>query len=362
MVMTVASEKVEISNTAPPVLPIRTASCGFITALLASVIVFWVPLHRLLEFAANSEYSYIPIIPAISAFLIFMRKSSIFRDSELCPSIGSVIAGFGILLFSLVSFFPVVTPANRLSLTTFAIVATWWGLFVLCYGMQAARMAMLPLCLLLFMIPAPERATSAVIHFLQHGSAVLSYYLFRAIGVAAFRDGTTIALPGLQIEVAPQCSGIRSSISLLILTLAGANLYLRSGWNKVLLVSMLVPLAILKNAIRIVTLSTLALYVDRSFLTGSLHHEGGILFFLIALVILIPIVLVIQSFERRCVVRRMRTAASPPDHALPSEAPSTSVPQHDKSCAPLTSSSMMFSTELARSPAQAVTNCKQKDI
>ena len=295
--MTVASEKVEISNTAPPVLPIRTASCGFIASLLTSLTVFWAPLHRLLEFAANSEYSYIPIIPAISAFLIFMRRGSIFRDSKLCPSIGSVIVGFGILLFSLVNFFPVVTPANRLSLTTFAIVATWCGLFVLCYGMQAARVATLPLCLLLFMIPAPERATSVVIEFLQHGSAVLSYYLFRGIGIPAVREGMTISLPRLTIEVAPECSGIRSSVSLLILTLAGANLYLRSNWNKLLLAMIVIPLVVLKNAIRIVTLCTLSIYVNPGFLRGNLHHEGGIVFFLIAFMLLIPVVMLMQRCE-----------------------------------------------------------------
>jgi exosortase len=199
-----------------------------------------------------------------------------------------------------------VAASSYMTVTALLLVVVWIGIFVLYYGIQTARKAMLPLLLLFFVVPWPPRVLDTVVEYLQHGSAVLSYYLFRAIGVAAFRDGTTIVLPRLQIEVAPQCSGIRSSISLLILTLAGANLYLRSGWNKVLLVSMLVPLAILKNAIRIVTLSTLGLYVDRSFLTGSLHHEGGIVFFLIALVILVPVILVMQRFERRFGVLGMR--------------------------------------------------------
>jgi exosortase len=299
MTISVASRRAGIPNSIRASLPGRNLSYGFIASMLASLVVFWAPLHRLLEFAAaNSEFSYIPLIPAISAFLIVMRRQRIFADSNPYPSAGGVIVGVGILLFSLAKFFPKMTPGNHLSLTALAIVATWWGLFVLCYGMRAARMALLPLCLLLFVIPVPQQVMSAVITFLQHASAVLSYYLFRAIGVAAFRDGMTIALPGLQIEVAPQCSGIRSSISLLILTLAGANLYLRSVLNRVLLVLMLVPLAILKNAIRIVTLSTLALYVDGSFLTGSLHHEGGILFFLLAMVILIPVISVLRRLER----------------------------------------------------------------
>lgn len=310
MTISVVSQRASIPNSIRASLSGRNVSYGFMASMIASLVVLWAPLHRLLEFAAtNSEFSYIPLIPAISAFLIVMRRHRIFGDSNPNPSAGGVMVGVGILLFSLGRFFPQLTSGNRLSLTALAIVATWWGLFVFCYGMQAARMALLPLCLLLFVIPVPQRAMSAVITFLQHGSAVLSYYLFRAIGVAAFRDGMIIALPGLQIEVAPECSGIRSSVSLLILTLAGANLYLRSGLNKVLLVLVLVPLVILKNAIRIVTLCTLSLYVDSSFLTGSLHHEGGIVFFLIAMMILIAIISVMRRLERTGMSRSMHTHA-----------------------------------------------------
>ena len=178
-------------------------------------------------------------------------------------------------------------------------MGTWCGLFVVWYGPQAARMAVLPLCLLLFMVPAPERVLNAVIQFLQQGSAVLSYELFRLLGVPALREGTMISVPRLTIQVAPECSGIRSSISLLILTLAVGNLYLRCGWNKVLLVVALIPLVIVKNAIRIATLTLLAVYVDPRFLNGPLHRRGGIFLFLIALMMLILSVMVMRWLERR---------------------------------------------------------------
>jgi len=54
-----------------------------------------------------------------------------------------------------------------------------------------------------------------------------------------------------------------------------------------------------KNGIRIVTLSLLSIYVDPSFLTGNLHHQGGILFFLLALGILLPLLWLLQQHERR---------------------------------------------------------------
>jgi exosortase len=274
------------------------SSYGFITTLLVSLILFWAPLQQLMKFANRSEYSYIPLIPAISAFLIVFRRNTIFRAARISPQIGSFVVGGSILVLAMSKFLRI-DPIGRLELSALAIVGTWCGLFILWYGTRATRVAILPLFLLLFMIPASERVMNAVVGFLQHGSAVLSYHLFRAIGVPAVREGMVISLPRLAIEVAPECSGIRSSISLLILTLAGANLYLRSGWNKVLLVSILIPLVIVKNAIRIVTLSTLALYVNPSFLTGRLHHKGGIVFFLIAVAMLFPIVAIMRRYEKK---------------------------------------------------------------
>ncbi|MGA9484184.1 MAG: archaeosortase/exosortase family protein, partial [Candidatus Acidiferrales bacterium] len=58
------------------------------------------------------------------------------------------------------------------------------------------------------------------------------------------------------------------------------------------------PVAILKNGIRITTLTLLSIYVDPGFLTGNLHHEGGFVFFFLALAILFPALLFLQRSER----------------------------------------------------------------
>ena len=39
-------------------------------------------------------------------------------------------------------------------------------------------------------------------------------------------------------------------------------------------------------------------HVDNSFITGKLHHEGGLVFFLIALAILAPILFYLHNSER----------------------------------------------------------------
>jgi exosortase/archaeosortase family protein len=66
-------------------------------------------------------------------------------------------------------------------------------------------------------------------------------------------------------------------------------------------VILLVPLTIIKNAFRIFTLSTLGMYVNPSFLSGRLHHQGGIVFFAVSFMALWIMVWGLQKFEGRSV-------------------------------------------------------------
>jgi len=106
------------------------------------------------------------------------------------------------------------------------------------------------------------------------------------------------ALLGVTIEIAKQCSGIRSSLALVIASLLAGYLLLRSPWRKAALALATLPLLVVKNGIRIVSLSLLSIYVDPTFLTGRLHQEGGVVFFLLALVMMAPVLLFLQRSEQ----------------------------------------------------------------
>jgi exosortase/archaeosortase family protein len=62
-------------------------------------------------------------------------------------------------------------------------------------------------------------------------------------------------------------------------------------------VLVILPIVVIKNAIRIVALSLLAMHVDPSFLTGQLHHEGGFVFFVLALGLLAPLFVMLKRSE-----------------------------------------------------------------
>jgi exosortase/archaeosortase family protein len=57
------------------------------------------------------------------------------------------------------------------------------------------------------------------------------------------------------------------------------------------------PLAVFKNGMRIVAICLLTLYVDEGFMTGSLHTRGGVVFFLLALAVLLPIIAGLRKLE-----------------------------------------------------------------
>ncbi|MFZ0821322.1 MAG: exosortase/archaeosortase family protein [Candidatus Acidiferrales bacterium] len=257
---------------------------AFATIALSGV-AFWNPLSRLLEYALSHESSsHILIIPIISIYFFISQRRQIFQETRWCaaagvPTIGAGIAG---LLF-VQRFLSTSARADYLFAATLSIVTILCGEFLLFYGGRAARAAAFPLAFLALMVPMPEAALAGTIHFLQGGSISVTCLMFKIAGVPYVRQGFVLSLPTISIEIAKECSGIRSSIALVITCLLAAKLFLRSYWKMTFLVLLAIPFAILKNGMRITTLTLLSIDVNPSFLTGKLHRQGGFVFFLITL-------------------------------------------------------------------------------
>ena len=189
-------------------------------------------------------------------------------------------------------------PDAQLSLSLLALVTLWSGAFVLCFGTLVAKYSLFPLGLLLWMVPIPSFALARIVHWLQAGSALSASALFSAAGVPVSREGFVLAIPGLSIEVARECSSIRSSLMLLVTTMVLAQLLLRQPWLKALVALLAVPLSVAKNGLRIFVISMLGTRVNRDFLTGWLHQQGGIIFFLIALAAILLVIWLLRSREQ----------------------------------------------------------------
>jgi exosortase len=174
----------------------------------------------------------------------------------------------------------VLDESSRLSLRILVLVLCWLSFVLLIFGPSVFWRFRFPLFFLLLLVPLPDAILAKAVLGLQAASAKTSYGLFRLAGIPVTQSGFVLSLPGLEIEVAQECSGIRSTMMLLVTSLVLGHMFLKSGWQKLVLTLLVIPIAVLKNGVRIFVLAALAVYVDAGWLNGRLHHRGGVVFFL----------------------------------------------------------------------------------
>jgi exosortase/archaeosortase family protein len=112
-----------------------------------------------------------------------------------------------------------------------------------------------------------------------------------------------LLIPGISIEVAKECSSIRSSFILFLSGLAIAHLLLQSTFRKTVLMISVIVIAIAKNGLRIFSLAFLGSRVDPGIVNGPLHQNGGILFFSLALLATLALALILHRGEHKLPLR-----------------------------------------------------------
>jgi exosortase len=260
---------------------------SFVLLCVVSLALWWHDLVATFGLALqNDAYTHILLVIPISTALIFAE----WRQRKAKPE-PNFRAGLPLLILAILARFiggswwgaDRLTADEQLSLGMSAFVTWWIGSFVGCFGARIFRMSAFPLCFLLWLVPFPKFVLDHIVNFLQHGSAYAARLLFVIARVPVTQDGVRLSVPGLTIEVAKECSSIRSSLMLLVTSMVLVHLWLRSAWSKALIVTAAIVLSIAKNGFRVFVLSMLGIYVDPSFLHGWLHHHGGVVFFVLSL-------------------------------------------------------------------------------
>jgi exosortase len=275
----------------------------FVLSCIIAVAMAYGPLsHLILSSSRGEYYSHIVMIPFVSSFLIYLSRKMIFDDQRYAPKQGIPIMLIGLAVYFLgISAGVQLNDNDHASVIALSAVIFINGAFVLSYGIEAFKDAIFPLVFLIFIIPIPSKLMYSIIHFLQVGSTEFTNMLLWLSGVPFLRDGFVFHLPGQSVEVAKECSGIRSCLALFITALLAGHLFLRTWWKKILLVICVIPIAMFKNGVRIVSLTLLSVYVDPRIIQSSLHREGGIPFFIVALLLMAPILFFLRKSEKKTV-------------------------------------------------------------
>jgi len=284
---------------------------SFVLCLGVGVLIYHIPISALGALVFKNEtYSHIALIPVVSLFLLATRRHAILAVAERRPTLGCAVCAGGLLLYGVATglwtqlraaaFRPQDVPNDYLTLCMAGAVAWVIGSFIAVYGTAAFRQARFALLFLLFAIPIPMFLLHRIVTSLQYASAHAADLVFSLTGTPYHRAGMVFEFPNVAVEVAEVCSGIRSSLSLFILSVLSGFLFLRTTSRRVLLALAIVPITVVKNAFRIATVTLLANHVDMRFLTNHwIHQSGGIPFFAVALSMFIPLVWLLRKSEMR---------------------------------------------------------------
>jgi len=281
--------------------PSRRQFGGLVVFAAILLLIYSSPLLKLILFVLHTDlYSHILLIPFVSGYLIWVGRGKLRVESRPSPGMAALSAAAGGLVlggYRLAAWYgwslamPDYLAAMVLSFLLFVFAG---GLIFL--GARYLQNVALPVAFLFFCIPFPVVLRRAIESFFQHGSADTAYVMFKLSGMPVLREGTFFQLPGCPLDVAPECSGIHSSLVLVITSLVAAHLFLRKTWHRWVLVSAVILLGLLRNGFRIFVIGQLCVRCGPQMIDSPIHRRGGPIFFLLAL---IPLFLLLRYLNMR---------------------------------------------------------------
>lgn len=245
-----------------------------------TVLYFSVMQRLVADWIQLPDFSHGFLIPIVSLYFVYERRKQI---SALSPS--SSWAGLVLLVFG-IFFLLLGNLATEYFTMRFSILVVLGGIILFLLGKEYFKIILFPLIYLIFMIPIPsilmDRITFPMQLFASKVAATTLYF----IDIPVLREGNVMLLANTSLEVAEACSGIRSLISLLALSVVFAYISQKITWKRVVLVLSTFPIAIIANAARVSGTGVLAHYYGDSVAQGFFHGFSGWILFVVAFVCL----------------------------------------------------------------------------
>ena len=184
---------------------------------------------------------------------------------------------------------------DYLSISTFSLIPVLFGLTGLLYGGRAVKALTFPILYLLFLVPPPMGILDSITLPMRYMISVLTEIILKFFHYPISREGLLLSIGGHQLYMGEPCSGFRSLVTMLALGLLYVYLIKSSMGKKLILVAAIIPLALLGNLIRVITLCLVTFYFGAAVAQGFFHYFSGAVIFVIMLLGLLGLESLIPS-------------------------------------------------------------------
>ena len=259
------------------------------------IIAYW-PVWKILatKWAASDEYNHAFLTLPIIGHMVWSKRD-LLKDG--CSTFYTYIGLLLLVLSTAVYFFAIVTWIH----TALALAMFFTILSVLVYlaGTQAIKVLIIPLILLLILIPFPNQLYINLTYPLQIKVSQIAEFIVMLFNIPILREGNVMHIPEKSFQVVQACSGLRSIITLLTLSIIMGFYFMKTKISKIILVIASLPTAIIVNIIRVASLIIVYHYFKIDLTEGALHSILGLVIFVMAFSILLLLQKVLEHWENK---------------------------------------------------------------
>ena len=258
------------------------------------------------------------LVLPFSLYVLWTERDEL-RRSRGAPSLWGLLACLPCVLLALLGTRGLQIRFEQLGFIGLCITLPWAF-----YGGRCARLFVFPALFLLFTVPLSTFLDAVTIHLRLVASGT-ALFVLRGFGLDVVRQGTAVISQGahpFSVDVAAPCSGMRSIFALMALTAAYAWFTQPTWLRRGALFACSVPLAVLGNITRILTICLVAAGTRQDFALGFYHDYSGYIVFIVAICLMVAC----GGLLDRLAERYGRGRSAPPQKAAsPAAPPSTSV-------------------------------------
>lgn len=262
-----------------------TVGYGMIAGLL---ITLYYPAMAWLarSWVVNPYYTHGFLVPPISVLLAW-RQWHIVRKTPPArgPTLDRVSAlGFILTTASLGAVVWAMRWQNYV-VVSFTLVAMLLGILLFLEGWARVRRWLFPLLFLCFMVPLPFIDLASP--WMETFAADSATSLAQLFGIAASHQGGEITLPALTLVVGAPCSGLRSLVAMVTVSVGWVYVVEGRLAAKTAMVIVIIPLVMLSNVLRILVLLLVAVYFGETAALTYYHDWSSPILFLVSLGLLL---------------------------------------------------------------------------
>ncbi|GBD95582.1 MAG TPA: exosortase [Nitrospirae bacterium] len=228
------------------------------------------------------DYTHAYFILPISLWLTWRKRREIKKIFQEAVPGKKNLFSFCILFLGLLMFI-FGWRQNYIFIQALSLIPFLFGLTGYLYGINMVKTLSFPILYLLLLVPPPFGILDSITLPMRHGISVATEAILKLLGYPISREGLLLTIGYNDIFMGQPCSGFRSLITMFSLVLVYVYISKGNMTKKLILTSFIVPMALVGNLVRVITLCLITFYFGEEVGQGFFHNFSGIVIFIITL-------------------------------------------------------------------------------